>query len=569
MILNIDKQIIMQNRTAIIIGLILSFFSNVQLYAQQDKDNNNLTQQVQVVRPYEPSISDAFKLNMLPQVEDTIRIEPTFSYNLTLRPVTIDFPINLISPARMVAEPLTRANWGYVKAGFGNYTSPMAQIYFSSTRQKDYSYGASLKYNGSFGRIKLDNGEKVPGKFQQFGVSAFGKKIFKASALDGGINFSNYSYGFYGYDTTQAALPMPSDIEKQKQQYVNLGLNYYTTHTDSLHLNYKINTRYTNFSDMYSNHQNTFEIKANLDKFFKIEKIGANISFKHHAAETNLTNANQTLLNIAPWIGLFGKQWRTQAGVSAIIEMNEWGTQSHFYPIALLSYDVIGNYFIPYFQFKGYLEDNHYAKILAENPWATPGINTANTSHKFIVKGGMKGNLSSRVAYNISASYSIVDSAYFFVNSIDPSNAFLGNQFEVVYDNIQHKHLVGELTIAPTTSIKLAIQAEYNSYTMNELASPWHKPNYIGRANLSYNLKDKIIANLGFYIEGQRDVQGFGGEVIEIDGIMDLSLGLEYRLNKRVSGFLNINNITANRYHLWYLYPTQQFNMQGGITYAF
>jgi hypothetical protein len=104
---------------------------------------------------------------------------------------------------------------------------------------------------------------------------------------------------------------------------------------------------------------------------------------------------------------------------------------------------------------------------------------------------------------------------------------------------------------------------------MNELASPWHKPNYIGRANLSYNLKDKIIANLGFYIEGQRDVQGFGGEVIEIDGIMDLSLGLEYRLNKRVSGFLNINNITANRYHLWYLYPTQQFNMQGGITYAF
>ncbi|MDY0253918.1 MAG: hypothetical protein RBR30_05855 [Tenuifilaceae bacterium] len=556
----------MQNRVAtIIMGVFITLVSCGNVFGQQDK----LTQQVQVVRPYEPSISDAFKLNMLPQVEDTIRVTPTFSYNLTLRPVTVDFPVNFISPARMVAEPLTRASWGYAKVGFGNYASPLAEIHYSSTRQKDHSYGASLKYNGSFGNIKLDNDEKVDGDFHHFGIATFGKKIFKKSVLDGGIDFTNYAYGFYGHDTTLAALPIASEIERQKQQQFNIGLNYYSTHSDSSHLNHMINARFTSFADKFSNSQNTLELKASFDKFFKIEKVGASLSVRHHSGEFNLAQANQTLINFAPWIGLFGKQWRTQAGVSTTIEINEWGTKTHFYPIALLSYDIIGNYLIPYFQFNGYLKNNYYAQILTENPWAQPGIEVANTSHKFIIKGGIKGNLSPRVAYNISGSYSLIDSAYFFVNIVDPTNQFLSNRFDVVYDNIQHTHFIGELTIAPTTSLKLALQAEYNGYEMNDLEKPWHKPSYAGRATLSYNLRNKIVVNAGLYLEGERNALGVNGDIHKIDGIVDLNLGFEYRLNKRMSAFLNFNNITANRYHHWYLYPTQGFNMRGGISYAF
>ncbi len=556
----------MQNKNVIpIIGVLILLISSSHIFAQQDKR----TQHVQGVRPYEPTISDAFKLNMLPQVEDTMRMSPIFTYNLALRPVTIDFPINMISPARMVAEPLARASRGYVKAGFGNYASPLGELYFSSTRQKDYSFGTFVKYNGSFSNITLDNEVEVDGAFHHIGATAFGKKIFKKSALDGSINFNNFEYGFYGYDTTQAALPIPSEVEKQRQRHFNVDLNYYSTHNDSTHINYQFNSQFTNFTDKYANRQNTIEVKGNFDKYFKIEKIGANLGVKHHARELNGAQTGQTIINFSPWIGLFGKQWRTQAGVSAAIDINETGTQTHFYPIGLLSYDIIANYVIPYFQFSGYLKDNHYAQILEENPWAMPGIRVANTSHKFILKGGIKGNLSPRLAYNISGCFSLIDSAYFFVNATDPSNNFLSNQFDVVYDNIQHSYFAGELTFAPISSVKIAIKAEYNFYTMNELDAPWHKPDYKGRAKLSYNIQDKILLNANFYLEGKRKAQGLNGQVIEIEGLADLNLGVEYRYNKRLSAFLNINNITAKRYHVWYLYPTQQFNLRAGLTYAF
>ncbi len=533
-------------------------------FSQED----NLVKEVQVVRPYEPTISDAFKLNILPQVEDTIRIQPTFSYNLAIRPVTINFAVNPIPPARMVAEPLSRASQGYIKAGFGNYASPLLEVYYSNERSKDYSYGANFKHYSSFGNIKLDNKQKVDGDFSHTSFNAFGKKIFNNSALAGDMGILRYGYGFYGHDTSAVAMPVPEEVDRQMQQRFNVNVSYYSTHSDSAHFNYQALAHFSNFTDKFDMQQNTFALRADLDRFFKIEKVGGRIEFTHHMNNLSLAPGDNSILSFAPWIGLFGKQWRVKAGVNAAFDINQQGTQSHFYPIGQLSYDIVSNYVIPYFQFSGYLEDNNYAKIMGENPWVSPGLNLWNTSHKFILRGGVKGNLSPRVAYNVSASYSLIDSAYFFVNQPDGSNSFLENRFSVEYDNVRYKNFLGELTIAPTTKIKVFLQAQFNSYTMQDIERPWHKPSYVGRAMASYNIQDKILLKANFFIEGKRYIRTFNGSSREIDGIMDLNLGVEYRYNRRVSAFLDLNNLTGNRYHLWHLYPVQQFNMRLGLTYA-
>jgi len=52
-------------------------------------------------------------------------------------------------------------------------------------------------------------------------------------------------------------------------------------------------------------------------------------------------------------------------------------------------------------------------------------------------------------------------------------------------------------------------------------------------------------------------------------GLVDVNLGLEYRYTKFLSAFLNLNNLAAQRYQRWYAYPTQKFNLLGGLTYTF
>jgi hypothetical protein len=531
-------------------------------YAQ----DNKLTKEVQVVRPYEPTISDAFKLNLLPQVEDTIRIVPIFTYNLALRPVSMEFPVNPIPAARMVAEPLPRISKGYAKVGFGNFALPLVEVYYANERSKDYSYGGWFKHKSSLSNVRLDNNEKVDASFSRTNLSAFGKRIFDKSALAGNFSYNRFGYGFYGNDIT---IPLPDEVDDQVQNKIDIAVSYYSTYSDSTHLNYTLKSGFSNFTDKFEMQQNTFLLSANFDKYFRVEKLGGSIELVHHMNSKNLAPSNNSLFSFGPWIGLYGKQWRAKAGLNATLDFNHTGTQAHFYPIAVLSYDIISNYVIPYFQFSGHIEDNSYSKILSENPWIQPGLNVWNTSHKFIMKGGVKGNFSPRIAYNVSAMYSLIDSAYFYVNPTDPTNTYLENRFTVVYDNVQFKQFSGELTIAPTKRIKLFFQADFKDYTMQDISKPWHKPSFTGRSTISYSIQDKILLKSTFFFEGARFVQQADGSPKEIKGLSDFNIGVEYRYNSRVSAFIDINNITAKRYHIWHLYPSQGFNMLAGVTYAF
>ena len=51
--------------------------------------------------------------------------------------------------------------------------------------------------------------------------------------------------------------------------------------------------------------------------------------------------------------------------------------------------------------------------------------------------------------------------------------------------------------------------------------------------------------------------------------IADANLGVEYRYNKRISAFVNVNNLAAQRYKRWYNYPVQGLQVMGGVTFRF
>ena len=56
------------------------------------------------------------------------------------------------------------------------------------------------------------------------------------------------------------------------------------------------------------------------------------------------------------------------------------------------------------------------------------------------------------------------------------------------------------------------------------------------------------------------------GQIVKPLGtLFDINLGAEYRYNKRISGFIQLNNAAAQRYLRWHNYPVQGFQIIGGI----
>jgi len=538
----------------------------VNLYAQDDK----LKKEVYVVRPYEPSISDAFKINLLPKIEDTLKFVPDISYSITQRPINTNFSIMPIAPAKMLAEPKSSLLSSYVKIGFGNYTSPLAEIFYNNKRSNDYNYGAWLTHYSSYGRIKSNNGEKVDSDYGRTNATIFGKKILKKSILAIQADYENRMVSYFGYPK-EISYSNGDKPYTQKYNSLNSSITYNSTHTDSTHLNYKFHAGFNHFADDSDMAQNLVISSFRMDKFLKQEHFGGEIVFRHFMNNALLDSANNTIITVSPWINLYGKQWRVLAGVTYLYDAYSTSKQTFFYPKGLISYDIISHYFIPYIEISGYLEENSYSKISQENPWITPGTKVWNTSHKLILTGGIKGNFSSKVSYNVNATYSLVDSMYFFVNSsFDAANPLL-NRFKVVSDNIVHKKVMGEISYAVDQKITLILKADFNSYTMNNLDKPWHLPDYNAFAMLKYSIKNKFIVGLELYSSGNRYVQTFNATepVKKLEGLIDMNIGLEYRYTKRLSAFINLNNITSNKYDLWYLYPMHRFNAKIGITYSF
>lgn len=553
--------------TSTLTFILLIFMVNANIFGQEDK----LNKEVQVVRPYEPSISDAFKINLLPKIEDTLKQVPNLNYNLIQRPYPVNFLVTPISSAKMLMEPMNDLYNTYVKFGIGNGISPLMEIYYNNGRSKEFSYGGWLQSHSSMGKVKLDNGKRVESNFGRTDINFFGKKIMGKSTISatGGLNRHKVTY--YGYDTEVPSGTINTDTTPKTQLFNNFhaDLEYYSTHTDSTHLNFDFKTGVNHLSDKFEMQETLLHLKLKMDKFTDGEHFGGEFSINHYMKNSNLDSANNTIVTVSPWINLYGKQWRALVGTRLIIDANASGKQSAFYPVGSLSYDVISHYLIPYVEINGFLEENSYSKISAENPWIIPGKKVFNTSHKLSLTGGIKGNMSTKVSYLLYANYSIIDSMYFFVNTNLNKTNPLYNRFTVESDNVELTRLVGEITIAPSSKINLFLRAQYDKYKLKNLAKPWHKPDLTTLASVRYNLRDKIILTLDMFATGKRYVKASNNSIKSLEGISDINLGVEYRYNKKLSAFLNLNNLTSSKYNIYYLYPMYRFNVKIGLTYAF
>ena len=91
---------------------------------------------------------------------------------------------------------------------------------------------------------------------------------------------------------------------------------------------------------------------------------------------------------------------------------------------------------------------------------------------------------------------------------------------------------------------------------------------------------DKFIFNLDMTLETGRKALAYDSTIANVvvengqyaaplKTFADINLGFEYKYNKNISGFLQLNNMVANRYVRWYNYPVMGFQVMGGVTFKF
>ena len=559
------------------LGLLSIFvFFDTGVYSQ-DKDGLD-TVKFEIVQGYTPTISDAFKKNDAPKVDFTPPEHPKLDYSISSNKFSSDFKVMPVQPARIKGEPLQKMYRGYMKFGGGAPGILYGEGFYNELRSRKHAWGVHAKHFSSTGNIK----DYAYSGYADTKANIYGKKFLKKHTLSGGADFDYNSVHFYGLDTglyQVSALDdsiIGEDAIKQTFTKIN-GFSQLRSHfKDSADLNYDIRLRYYLLNDNYGTAENNFVLNADFSRYIQKEFLTVKATIDHndnqfYKESDSAKTYKNTIISFYPTISTEGEKYKFIVGINGSADIGQTSGPPLIFPKVYFSYDLVKDLLVPYVGIGGSLLRNSYANLVKENPFVISDPILNNTKNSIRFYGGCKGEFSATSSFNVSITRDKLDNQYFFVND---TSSLLHNRFTLVYDDVQLFKLSGEFSYLIRDKFKFMLLGDLYSYTTDREGKPWHMPNYNITFSGSYNLKEKIIVKLDVFALGSQwariyEANGKTVKPVLLDGIIDGNLGLEYRYTKKLSAFVQLNNLAAQQYNRWNYYPMQRFNVLGGLTYIF
>ncbi len=538
-------------------------------------------------------IEPAYRMTSLPNVIDTVISTKVIEYPLLVLQQNTAISVEPIKAAKINTESLLSPLYNsYAKLGIGSKLMPLGELYVNSKWSSKYLWGIHAKHLSSFGNFE----DYAPAQFDRTKVDLSGSYLRSRFTLKSALHYNNQGLHYYGWQ-------IPTDSVDRKeiaQRYHDAGgmLSFLSHKADSAKFNYGITADYNYFTNQKSYLDTNGDWRANENNIgfqffgkyavgkevFSGELLVRNNRYKYGSpGDTNFIAAdtgfvyNNTLVSLKPRITtlLQENRFKAEVGVDLSFDASE-KTKFYVFPLIELKYALFNNIFIPYAGLRGGIKQNSLKGLVNQNEFVLTNQELRNENTAIDFYAGFKGVLSKNILFNASASFARVKDKAFFITDTLFS---VGNKFTAIYDTLNLTTIEASLTYQLNEKIKIDGVGRYFSYALINNSFAWNLPTWQGVLRGHYNMYDKLILNLDFNLEGGRKalVYETGENVIEENNqlaknlgiIADINLGAEYRYNKRLSAFIQFNNIASQSYQRWYNYPVQRFQVLGGITARF
>jgi hypothetical protein len=576
---------IFQNNIGLLIILLSYHFS----FAQK-KDENIGTEVVNVVKPYTPTISDAFKVKEIPTLEDSDNSKKEdIKYNFFSFPVASTFVPIKGRAANVDKSQVEKLYKNFANLGLGNYTSLNAEL-FVTDNISDHEYvGGMFRHLSSQGGI---NDVALKNDFYNTSVDlTYGNQLQNLTWISD-LGFQNQMYNWYGVpeNFTQTTI----DRINPKHSFNNFYIGTNLSLSDSFFKDASL--KYNRFWDANLSVENRFFVKPSFEFDLLKQKIKTNLivdylggSFEKNFLGTSSMKYGFTNFGIHPSIAVNKNDWSINLGASVFYSADNENSSSKVfvYPQVNASVKVVGDFMIFYTGVEGSLDQNSYRDFSNENPFVSPTLAIAPTDKQFDLFAGIKGKLSNNVSYTIRGSVQneknkpLFKSNEFNMFATNTESYQFGNSFGVVYDDIRTVSLFGELKADFSKNVTLGLNGSYNRFFTTFQEEAWNLPAIKLGSEIKVNITKKWFAGANvFYLGERKDIvyiqsmitifpPAYYPETTTIKGYFDANLNIGYNHSERLTGFLKFNNIANQSYQKWLNYPVQALQVVLGASYKF
>lgn len=554
------------------LGSSLVYAQNKQQGAVQDQEFVIRKDRVLTV-PTQPRAFE--RLPVLPQPKGIAE----FKYTVT--PFFLNLPALNLEPTALqkdYRQPKTELYRGFVRAGYGNFESPLLEGRFMSTTADPLNYALKFKHQ-SFGKGPAGTwSENSPESHTAFGAD--GSYFTETLEVFGGLNWGQDKYSFYGEDPNYVVDDLSDPIWPVVNNNVMNTVQFQAGVRDiekTGPISYEGKLSFRNFKDSYAVKENEVGIQAGAKVRTNSDWSGKlDLSFFH----TNPNDVNyqekRNYFSIRPRISYNYEAFEFTAGLNLVSENDSIAHKSgdfRIFPVLKANYQFADEFGF-FTEFSGDVQRNTYFSFVQENPFLGPSEQLLNTINNYKIEAGIEGQFQETFHYRAGIDVSRFNNMHFFVNSIADSA-----RFELVYDEkTTVVNLNAELGMKFSDVYTLGSRLDLYQYDLSTQAEAWHRPVWALSINNQVKPFEKLLiqANLNFMggLKARGDVSDAAIspqdiEVITLKTIADLQLKVDFKITDRLSVFAEGNNILNGNNARWLNYPVRGIQLIGGASFKF
>lgn len=515
------------------------------------------TRTVIVTSAFQPSLKPTSKINFSAASPSPDTTRPVLQYSVPAQNLMFSYQSPALKPlAQNIDTGIHWENTGFLKAGYGNFTTPLLQA--------GVSLGDGVKSVVNL-RGYYTSSKSATREFQKFsktGLEAIG--IFNTPSnkneWSGKIFYNNntqYQYGFQP-DT----LKFTKDDLRQSFTTLGGAVALRNKVENAAGVSYNPGMSLSLFQDNRGANESNFIIKAPINKSFgKIFAfdIGLTADITSYKSDTSAIDNN--LYYLTPAVQFKTPNFKVTAGIIPSWDNNIFAMLPNFSAEAKVSEEK----FILQAGWIGYFNKTSYQYLASVNPWLQQPKFLLNTRMKELY-AGFKGSAGSHVTYDAKVSYIQFNNQPLFVN-----DTITGKSFELVNESqMKAIRIHGELGYTVQEKFSFLAGATFNQYSaLQDNIKAWGLLPIEINASMRWQvMKDFTVKSDLFFWDGAqyRFKDKTSGKM---DPAIDLNAGVEFKLMPKLNAWVQVNNLLNNKYERWNQYDVLGFNVMAGVTWSF
>lgn len=584
------------------------------LNATAQKDST-IIRQVLLEREYNPTLQDASKINVLPDIYTPV-VQPKERTFISTAP-QITLSNNQLGAAES-GDIKTTVDFskkrGYLNLGAGTHSNLDGALGYrivNADRDILELFGTHSSTSGTVDYIDGKNYilEDVKAKYSASKVNLKYQHIFEPSILSIGASFYNTSYNYYGNSFLgKEVSAFPFDLNsRQNVNVFSIGAGLQSSETNEGVLKYLLNLNYRNFTTKYGMFDDSEKPKGgqfDLDwNFFAELEADKYVGVKGSLMSQSISKKNEymyiddtryhgfTNVTASPYLKFQGANWNVDLGVN-LNGMFDKKTKFMVSPNILASVN-ISDVNKLYAEVTGGVNNNTFLDILQENRYVNLSSRVEYSKTVYDAKVGFRSGAIDGFEFDIFGGYKKTDRDHLylfsrggvFIEDYTPVEKW-SNMSTPVYADISTGHIGGliKTNLIPYTDLSAKLSTYFYSVKYvntdvkvydHEIAEKkaWGRPTFTAELNADVKPFDKITLSLNYLFAGGRKTYFVNqlqvGSVIDMKNINELNFRGEYQITDWVSANVRLNNIFFQKYELQYGYPLQGFNVLGGLSFKF